>query len=47
MTKISIDTIEQNWKKYEKILGRLSDENISRMIDSLGERLAICPVGAK
>lgn len=45
MTKISIDTIEQNWKKYEKILGRLSDENISRMIDSLGERLAICPVG--
>ena len=45
MTKISIDTIEENWKKYEKILGRLSDENITMMVDAIGERLAICPVG--
>ena len=44
-TKISIDTIEENWKKYEKILGRLSDDNIIGIIESLGERLAICPVG--
>ena len=45
MTKISIEAIEENWKKYEKILGRLSDDSITSLIESLGERLAICPIG--
>ena len=43
MTEINIDKIESNWKKYEKILGRFSDEGINKIIEVMGERMVTCP----
>ena len=43
MTENNIEKIEENWEKYEKFLKILSDENINNLIESLGERIIMCP----
>lgn len=41
------DNIEKNWNKYESLCKRFSDPAIDKLIDTLGERLAICPFSIK
>ena len=40
---MSIENIEANWKAYEKFCRRLSDDNLNRLLDDLGERIVMCP----
>jgi hypothetical protein len=40
---ISMDQIQKNWKFYSTLLNRLEDTNITNLLNSLGERLAISP----
>ena len=44
MTEIEVEKIESNWKKYEKILGRISCDGISNLLESMGERIVMCPL---
>jgi len=39
----NIEKIKSNWETYEKLLGRLADHNINKMIEVLGERILMCP----
>lgn len=43
------EEIEQNWNKFRSLCERLGDrsEAALKMVDSLGERLAICPASGK
>ncbi len=43
MLELDIETIEKNWKTYEKLVGRLSDENTNTMISAMGERMCLAP----
>ena len=43
MKNISTDELESNWKKYESILKKLEDDNISKLLERFGERIVICP----
>jgi len=38
-----IEKIESNWQMFEKLLTRLSDDNINKMLDELGERIVMTP----
>ena len=44
MTEIEVEKIESNWKKYEKILGRLSNDGINNLLEAMGERIIMCPL---
>ena len=44
---MDIEIIEKNWNNYSQILGRLQDENIDRMIETLGDRLCIAPANGR
>lgn len=43
------EEIEANWLKFQALLGKLGDrsEAASRMMDAVGERLAVCPASSK
>ena len=43
MLELDISTIEKNWKTYEKLAGKLSDENVNKLIDEMGERICLAP----
>ena len=40
---MSIENIESNWKTYEKLCRRLSDDKLNKLLDALGERNVMCP----
>ncbi len=40
---MSIEDIEANWKAYEKFCRRLSDSNLNKLLDEMGERIVMCP----
>ena len=40
---MSVDNIESNWKTYEKLCRRLSDDSLNSLLDTLGERVIMCP----
>jgi putative nucleotidyltransferase with HDIG domain len=42
-----VNKIQKNWETYEKLLRRLSDDNINKMLDDLGERLCMCPASTR
>ena len=42
-----INKVQKNWEMYEKLLRRLSDDNINRMIDTIGERLCLSPASTR
>ena len=42
-----IDKIKSNWEKYEKLCGRLCDDNINDLIEFLGERILMCPASMR
>ena len=44
---LSIEEIEKNWSIFEKLCSRLSDDNISNLLNELGERISTCPSSAK
>ena len=44
---ISQDEIQGKWSTYEKLLKRIGDENINNMIESLGQRIVMCPASTK
>ena len=44
---MDIQRIENNWETFTQVLGRLNDDNIGLMLDSLGERIAACPSSMK
>lgn len=41
------DKIRSNWETYEKLCRRLSDENLNDLLDTLGERIIMCPASTK
>ena len=43
MLELDIDTIEKNWKTYERLIKKLADENISELITEMGERICLAP----
>jgi hypothetical protein len=45
--KLSIEDIENNWVVFEKLCGRLSDNNLNHMLERLGERLSTCPASSR
>jgi len=45
--ELSLDQIENNWSLFEKLCGRLCDQNLDRMVESLGERLSISPASSR
>lgn len=40
---MDMEIIKTNWNTYKTILGRLGDENIDNMLESVGERLCLAP----
>ena len=44
---MNIEKIESNWKTFENLCKKLSDENIDKMLDSLGERIVMTPASPK
>ena len=41
------EKIESNWTMFDKLCRRLSDHNLNNMLDSLGERIIMCPASTK
>ena len=44
---MDFDKIESNWKMYESLIGKLSDDNLDSLMSDLGERLVLCPASTK
>jgi len=44
---MSIEQIESNWKTYEKLCKRLSDSSLNQLLDTLGERIVMCPASSR
>ena len=42
-----VDKLKSNWEKFEKFCKRLSDPHINELLDSLGERLIMCPASPR
>ena len=40
---LELEKIESNWKTYEKLCHRLSDSNINNLLETIAERLVMCP----
>lgn len=47
MSHLSIDTIKLNWQTFEKLLSRLCDDNISLLLEMLGDRIIMCPSSSR
>ena len=43
LKSLSPDKIESNWSMFDKLCRRLSDNNLNNLLDSLGERIVMCP----
>jgi hypothetical protein len=41
------EKIESNWETFERLLKRLSDDNLNTLLEQLGERIAVCPLSMK
>ncbi len=40
---LEIEQIQSNWETYENLCRRLSDNSLNDLLDTLGERLVMCP----
>tara|TARA_B100001123_G_C15342846_1_gene1035745 strand:+ start:4379 stop:4963 length:585 start_codon:yes stop_codon:yes gene_type:complete len=47
MSSNDFDTVKKNWEKFEKYCKRLSDPHIDELLDTLGERLVMCPASPR
>jgi len=43
---MDMELIKKNWNTYKTILSRLEDENISTLLEELGERICIAPANS-
>jgi hypothetical protein len=41
------DLIEKNWNKFESLCKRFEDPGLNSLLDTIGERLAMCPFSIK
>jgi len=44
---LSPDNIESNWLMFDKLCRRLSDDNLNAILDTLGERIIMCPASTR
>lgn len=47
MSSIDAEKLESQWKTFEKLCRRLSDDNLNALLDNLGERLVMCPASSR
>jgi len=43
---MNMELIKKNWNTYKTILSRLEDENISTLLEELGERICLAPANS-
>ncbi|MAH42639.1 hypothetical protein CL614_02840 [archaeon] len=43
----NIEKIEKNWVTFEKLCKRLSDSSLNNLLESLGERIVMCPASSR
>jgi hypothetical protein len=44
---LSPDKIESNWETFDKLCRRLSDNNLNKLLDKVGERIVMCPASPR
>jgi hypothetical protein len=44
---LNLDQIEKNWSVFEKLCERFSDNNLSKLLSALGERISTCPASSR
>ena len=44
---IEFDVLKNNWETYEKLCRRLSDSSLGALLETLGERILMCPASPK
>ena len=44
---MDIENIEAKWKTYEKLCKRLSDTSLNELLETLGERIIMCPASSR
>ena len=37
------EKLQANWETFSKLCGRLSDDGINKLLETLDERLVLCP----
>ena len=47
MSDVDFEQLQSNWEKYSSLLKRLSDDNLNKLLDDLGERLIMCPASPR
>ena len=47
MSMLSAEQLETNWTTFEGLCRRLSDDNLNKLLDVLGERLVMCPAAPR
>ncbi len=43
MLELDVNTIEKNWKTYEKLASKLDDESVNKLTSVIGERICLAP----
>ena len=46
-TDVDFEELQSRWETYESLLKRLSDENLNKLLEDLGERLVMCPASTR
>ena len=44
---IDVNKIESNWNTFEKLCGKLPDENLGDLLNNFAERLIMCPASPR
>jgi hypothetical protein len=44
---MEFEKVESNWKTYESLVGRLCDHNLNSLMETVGERLILCPASSR
>ena len=45
--KSEFENVKSNWETFEKLCRRLSDDNLNKLLDDLGERICLCPASTR
>ena len=45
--KSEFENVKSNWERFEKLCNHLSSENISAMLNQIGERICLCPANTR
>ena len=46
-TDVDFEELQSRWETYDNLLRRLSDHNLNKLLDDLGERLVMCPASTR